>query len=246
MTIALPNPNRNISENIVITTTASQEEAQNITIQIWETGSSAEVMFQMLWESARFSPGNICNSGPHLRLFAAWCARRTSHLLTDNKSYYAIQIAERFATATASCSVMHDARLAAEAVVIQIAAASERLAAKASTQPTTRPTNQTTNKIDTTATRTASILNAATAAATCCLTYQPFAALKAAHLCAKYARQSLYWEALTNGSDVVLITELLEEEDLRQSHTLRVLLGNPFDPDKSPPMFLPEPLPETL
>ena len=227
--------------------TASQKEAQTITTEIWNTGSSAEVMFQMLWESARWR-GNIRNFAPHLRLFAAWCARRTSHLLTDSKSYHAIQIAERFATATASCSLMHEARRAAEAVIIQIAAAAapETLISNASTQPTTQLTNQTINKIDTTATRTASILNAASAAATCCLTYQPLAPLKAAELCAKYARQSLYWEALTNGSDVVLITELLEEEDLRQSHTLRVLLGNPFDPDKSPPMFLPEPLPESL
>jgi len=229
----------------VITTTASQEEAQTITTEIWETGSSAEVMFQMLWESARFSPSNICNYGPHLHLFAAWCARRTRHLLTDSKSYNAIQIAERFATATVSSSVMHEARLAAEAVVIQIAAAPENLISDASTQLTTQLTNQTT-KIDTRATRTASILNAASAAATCCLTYQPFAPLKAAELCAKYARQSLYWEALTNGSNDVLITELLDEEDLRQSHSLRVLLGNPFDPHKSPAMFLPEPLPETL
>jgi hypothetical protein len=219
----------------------SQEEAQTITTEIWDTGSSAEVMFQMLWEAARFWPSNKCNFGQHLRLFAAWCARRTSHLLTDQKSHHAIQAAERFATAAASCSVMHEARLAAEAVVIQIAAAPENQMSNASTLPTPQFTNQINNKIDTTATRTASILNAASAAATCCLAHQPFAPLKAADLCAKYARQSLYWEALTNGSDVVLITELLEEEDLRQSHTLRVLLGNPFDPHKSPAMFLPEP-----
>jgi len=245
--IALPKPNIIIiSENIVIITTgkqtAFQEEAQTITNEIWDTGSSAEVMFQMLWESAGFCPGNICNLGPHLRLFAAWCARRTSHLLTDRKSHHAIQTAERFATAAVSCSVMHEARIAAEAVVIQIAATPENLMSNASTPPSPNQlTNQTNNEIDTTATRKASILNAASAAATCCLTYQPFAPLKAADLCAKYARQSLYWEALTNGSDVVLITELLEEEDLRQSHTLRVLLGNPFDDHKSPAMFLPEP-----
>lgn len=226
--------------------TAFQEEAQTITNEIWDTGSSAEVMFQMLWESAGFCPANICNLGPHLRLFAAWCARRTSHLLTDRKSHHAIQTAERFATAAASCSVMHEARIAAEAVVIQIAATPENLMSNLMSNAGTPPsrnqlTNQTCNKIDTTATRKASILNAASAAATCCLTYQPFAPLKAADLCAKYARQSLYWEALTNGSDVVLITELLEEEDLRQSHTLRVFLGNPFDHHKSPAMLLPEP-----
>ena len=222
--------------------TAFQEEAQTITTEIWDTGSSAEVMFQMLWEAARFWPRDIF--APHLRLFAASCARRTSHLLTDRKSHHAIQTAERFATATASCSVMHEARIAAEAVVIQIAATPENLMSNASTPVTTPLTYQTSNKIDTTATRTVSILNAASAAATCCLAHEPFAPLKAADLCAKYARQSLYWEALTNGSDAVLITELLEEEDFRQSHTLRVFLGNPFDPHKSPAMFLPEPLPE--
>lgn len=224
--------------------TALQEEAHTITTEIWGTGSSAEVMFQMLWEAARFWTLDIGSFAPHLRLFAASCARRTSHLLTDSKSYHAIQTAERFATATASCSVMHEARIDAEAVVVQIANAAESPVSNASTPRTNQLINQTTNKIDITATRKAAILNAASAAATCCLAYQPLAALKAADLCAKYARQSLYWEALTNGADVVLITDLLEEEDLRQSHTLRVLLGNPFNSHKSPAMFLPEPLPD--
>src|SRR5829696_8793784 len=152
--IALPKPNIIIiSENIVIITTgkqtAFQEEAQTITNEIWDTGSSAAVMFQMLWESAGFCPGNICNLGPHLRLFAAWCARRTSHLLTDRKSHHAIQTAERFATATTSRAAMHQAHLAAEAVVIQIAATYENLSA---TENMSATTNSGSNGIDTRAT----------------------------------------------------------------------------------------------
>lgn len=239
------------SENIVIITTtgkqtASQQEAQTITSEIWNTGSSAEVMFQMLWEVGRFSHSTISKYAPHLHLFAAWCARRTSHLLTDKQSHHAIQSAERFATAAAPRSVMHQARVAAEAVVIQIAATHEHLTPNASTPPNIEPAGHPTNNIDTTATHLAALLNAASAAATCCLTYQLFAPLKAADLCAKYARQSLYWESLTSGSDAVLITELIEAEDLRQAQTLRVFLGNPFNPSESPAMLLPEPRPDDL
>jgi len=216
----------------------SQPEVQTITAEVWNTGTSAEVMFQMLWEFSRSSNNNILEYDPHLHLFAAWCARRTSHLLSAQKSFHAIRTAELFATANASRSAMQHARILAEAVVIQMAATYEN--SHATLPRTTEPTN---NNIDTTATRAAALLNAASAAATCCLTNQHLAPLKAADLCAKYARQSLYWEALTNGSDSVLITELLEEEDLRQAHTLRVFLGNPFNPSVSPAMFLPDPLP---
>lgn len=209
---------------------SSQQEAHTITIEIWNTGSSAEIMFQMLWESSQSHPSEILKYGPHLRLFAAWCARRTAHLLINKTSHHAIQIAERFATATASCSMMNQARIAAEAVAIQIAA---NYGMPAATTPS--------NGIDTTATRTAAHLNAASAAATCCLSSQIAAPLKAAELCAKYARQSLYWDALTNGSDPALIAELLEQEDSRQAQTLRVFLGNPFSPCESPPIFLPAP-----
>jgi hypothetical protein len=126
--------------------------------------------------------------------------------------------------------MMNQARIAAEAVAIQIAA---NYGMPAATTPS--------NGIDTTATRTAAHLNAASAAATCCFSRQIAAPLKAAELCAKYARQSLYWDALTNGSDPALIAELLDQEDSRQAQTLRVFLGNPFSPCESPPIFLPAP-----
>ena len=134
---------------------------------------------------------------------------------------------------------MNQARIAAEAVVVRLAATDKNLTPYAS-KPATSTTTLS-SRIDTSATRIAALLNAASAAATCCLTNRIFAPLKAAELCAKYARQSLYWEALTNGSDPVLITELLEQEDSRQAQTLRVFLGNPFSPRESPPMFLTEP-----
>lgn len=220
----------------IITSRDDALEADIITSQIWDTGPSAEIMFQMLWESPHCH--HQVKYGPHLHLFAAWCARRVSYLLIDKKSHHAIQTAELFATATVSRAVMHQAHLAAQALVIKTAGTYERLSRK-SFGPTHAATS-----IDTTATRAAAVLNAASAAATCCLTYEPFAPLRAADRCAKYARQSIYWEALTNGADAVLITELLEEEDLRQAHTLRAFLGNPFSPSASPPMFLPESQPE--
>jgi hypothetical protein len=232
-----------LKENTVMISTdnqaSSQQEAQTITTEIWNTGSSAEIMFQMLWESSLFHPSRILRFAPHLHLFAAWCARRTSHLLIDKTSHLAIHIAERFATASVSCSVMNQARIAAEAVVIRLAATDKNLTP--CTTMATTSTNHPSSSIDTGATRTAALLNAASAAATCCLTYQIFAPLRAAELCAKYARQSLYWDALTNGYDPVLIAELLEQEDSRQAQTLRVFLGNPFNPHQSPPMSLPEP-----
>lgn len=215
----------------IITTSDDALEADTITSQIWNTGPSAEIMFQMLWESPHCH--HEVKYGPHLHLFAAWCARRVSYLLIDKKSLHAIQTAELFASATVSRAVMHQAHLAAQALVIETADTYERLARKAS-----GPTHPGAS-IDTTATRAAAVLNAASAAATCCLSYQPFAPLRAADLCAKYARQSIYWEALTNGADAVLITELLEEENLRQAHTLRAFIGNPFSPSASPAMCLP-------
>jgi hypothetical protein len=215
----------------------SQHEAQAITSTIWETGSSAEIMVQMLWESLHFRQSQrIIKYSPHLHLFAAWCARRTIHLCTTTESRLAIQTAERFATGAATRSEMHQAHRAAEASAIARIRNYENL-----TTTETFDTEQQEPSLNTHAIRGAAILNAASAAVSCCIAHQLFGLLQAADLSAKYARQALYWEALANGADIVLISELREEEDLRQAHSLRTIIGNPFNPIQAPAMFLPFP-----
>lgn len=216
----------------------SQHEAQAITSKIWETGSSAEIMFQMLWESLEFRQSQrIIKYDPHLHLFAAWCARRTAHLFTTTESRIAIQTAERFATGAATRSEMHQAHRAAEASAIATIKSYETL----TTAEGFDAEHHDEPPLNTHAIRGAAIINAASAAASSCIAHQLFGPLQAAELSAKYARQALYWEALANGADTVLITELREEEDLRQAHTLRAFIGNPFNPIQAPAMFLPLP-----
>lgn len=195
----------------------------------------------MLWESPEFRQSQrIIKYDPHLHLFAAWCARRTAHLFTTTESRIAIQTAERFATSTATRSEMHQAHRAAEASAIATSRSYETL-----TTSEAFDAEQAAPRLDTHAIRGAAILNAASAAASCCIAHQLFGPLQAADLSAKYARQALYWEALANGADTVLITELREEEDLRQAHTLRAFIGNPFNPIQAPAMFLPLHEPDT-
>ena len=213
--------------------TTSLDEAATITSAIWETGSSAEIMFQMLWESPYFQQSQrIVKYDPHLHLFAASCARRTAHLFTTTESRMAIRTAERFATGAATRSEMHRAHLAAEASTIATLRSYEESDAERLQQ------EQQNTPLNTQTIRNAAVLNAASAAASCCLAHQLFGPLQAADLSAKFTRKALYWEALADGADSVLIAELLEEEDLRQAHTLRVFIGNPFNPVKVPAMFL--------
>ncbi len=101
---------------------ATANEAETITGEIWETGPSAEIMLQMLWESKAFRQANqITKYEPHFHLFAAWSARRVSHLLTDERSHRAIRTAELFAAGATTRAEMHQAHLHAEAVVIRLA-----------------------------------------------------------------------------------------------------------------------------
>jgi hypothetical protein len=48
-----------------------------------------------------------------LRLFAVWCARQVEHLMTDNKSKQALDVAERFAHGKATSDELACANVAA-------------------------------------------------------------------------------------------------------------------------------------
>ena len=222
---------------------ATANEAETITGEIWGTAPSAEIMLQMLWESKPFRQANqITKYEPHFHLFAAWSARRVSHLLTDERSHYAIRTAELFSAGATTRAEMHQAHLHAEAVVIQLAETYAK-----STLPTTEtpklindadhPTG-----VDPRTLFGAAVLHAASTASMACYAQQIFGGLQAAEVCAKYSSKALYWEMLTNGADSVLITEFLEEEDRRQAQALRIFLGNPFNRDRSPAMTLPSQL----
>ena len=55
----------------------------------------------------------VDNSDRDARLFAVWCARQVQHLMTDQRSIDAIDVAERFANGTVTSIELAAARAAA-------------------------------------------------------------------------------------------------------------------------------------
>lgn len=215
------------------------KEAKTITGEIWETAPSAEIMLQMLWESKAFRQASqITKYEPHFHLFAAWSARRVSHLLTDQRSHHAIRTAELFSAGATTRAEMHQAHLHAEAVVFQLAETYKKSTHTIETPKSQNNADHPTG-VDTRTLFGASVLHAASTASMACYAQQIFGGLQAAEACAKYSSKALYWEMLTNGANAVLITEFLEEEDRRQAQALIIFLGNPFNSDRSPAMTLP-------
>lgn len=214
-------------------------EAQQITGSIWQTAPSAEIMLGMLWESKEFKQTNtLAHYEPNLRLFAAACARRLTHLLTDERSQHAIRTAELYAIAAArvTATQLHDAYEQSHTAVIDIAHNYNQ-----PELPTVDRITMTTNHptaLDPRVLFGAALLHAASTASMACYTTQTFGTLHAATTCARYSTKALYWEMITNHANSVLISEFLEEEDRRQAQALRLFLGNPFDRKQSPPMTL--------
>lgn len=219
---------------------ATANEAETITGEIWETAPSAEIMLQMLWESKAFrQPDQITKYERHFHLFAAWSARRVSHLLRDERSHYAIRTAELFSAGDKTRTEMHQAHLHAEAVVIQLAETYKKSTLPTTETPESKNDADHPTGVDTRTLFGASVLHAASTASMACYAQQIFGGLQAAEACAKYSSKALYWEMLTDGADSILIAEFLEEEDRRQAQALRIFLGNPFNRNRSPAMTLP-------
>ena len=204
-------------------------EVQNITTELWTSAPSAKIMLQVLSQSG--DPQKLLPYEHHFRFFATSCARRTSYLLTDTRSRIAIQTAELFANGRASGYALHKAYLNAKAAILEQAKHYNRYSPPAAQQ--SHPTGVNEETI-----YGAAVLHAAAAAATCCFAQQAQTPLGLAAACAKYATKALYWEQVSLGADSILIAQLIEEEEHRQAHALRIFIGNPFAPLTFPPMTL--------
>lgn len=211
------------------------QEAQIITAEIWQSASCAEIMLMMLSESQLFHNSNYL---PQLWLFAASCARRVSHLLEDPRSHQAIRTAELFATNATTETLLHDSHRAAQAVAVD-------LAKKYNCSPDLSTDHR---KQDQTATRRAffagALMHAAAAASMACTPSQISTPLKAAEASSRYTINALYYEQLSNDTDSTLISQLIDEEQHRQAQSLRIFLGNPFDPKRCPPFTILESCPQ--
>ena len=66
-----------------------------------------------------------------IRLYAVWCARQVQHLLTDQRSLDALDVAERYANGDATDAELTAARDAAWAAAWDVARTADRIAALA-------------------------------------------------------------------------------------------------------------------
>jgi len=73
---------------------------------VWDRGDNIEYM---LWVATR--PGVL--TAREKRLFACWCVRQVWHLLTDERSRHAVEVAERYALGEATGKELDVARAAA-------------------------------------------------------------------------------------------------------------------------------------
>ena len=209
--------------------TEAVHEAQIITAEIWQSASSAEIMLIMLSESELFHNSPLYL--PQLYLFAASCARRVNHLLYDARSQQAICAAELFATDSTTKTNLLNSHRAAQAAVIDLAKNSPSISIDPPT-PDFGATRQTLFA--------GALLHAAAAASVASTPSQLTQPLKAAQSSARYAIDALYYEQLSYDSDSILISQIFDEEQHRQSQALRIFLGNPFDPKRWPPFTIPD------
>jgi hypothetical protein len=210
----------------------THHEAQIITVEIWQSASSAEIMLTMLSESQLFQNSN--DYTPQLYLFAASCARRVSHLLQDPRSHQAIRAAELFATNSTTKTQLHHSYVAAQAAAVDIANRYKTSPSPSTDQPTHGPVLTRRTLLG------GALLHAAAAASMSSTPSQISGSLQAAETSARYSTTALYYEQLSNDTDSTLISQLIDEEQHRQSQALRIFLGNPFDSERWPPFTIPE------
>jgi len=207
-------------------------EAQIITAEIWQSASSADIMLTMLLESRLFLTSS--HHTPQLYLFAASCARRVNHLLQDPRSHEAIRAAELFATNASSSQHLLHSHLSARTAAFD-------LATTYNSHPlisTDQPNDDDHRSIPQVTLLGGALIHAAATASMACCPSEILNPLRAAETSARYAIKALYYEQLTNDTDSTLISQLLEEEQHRQSQALRIFLGNPFDSKRWPPFTI--------
>jgi len=87
----------------------------------------ADILEQMGLDDALFCLRSLPEYDREWRLFAVWCVRQVEHLLTDQRSKDALDVAERYANGEATKDELLDARAAAG----EAAGAAARRAAQA-------------------------------------------------------------------------------------------------------------------
>ena len=210
----------------------SIDEAQVITAEIWQSASSAEIMFTMLLESRLFQNSNRYT--PHFYLFAASCARRVNHLLEDPRSHEAIRAAELFATNATTRQQLLESHLSAHNAALDLATTYNN---------SPLPSTDQLNHHDLPSRRTlfgGALMHAAATASIACCPSEILNPLRAAETSARYATKALYYEQLSHDTDSTLISQVIDEEQHRQSQALRIFLGNPFASKRWPAFTIPE------
>jgi hypothetical protein len=67
------------------------------------------------FDDALWATQCVAGADRDLRLFAAWCARQVQHLMADERSLNALDVAEKFANGQASEAELYAAQAAAQA-----------------------------------------------------------------------------------------------------------------------------------
>lgn len=206
-------------------------EAREVTRELWDAAPSAAPLLEMLGDSETYAGARVGSLDRQLRLFAAWCARRTGRLLEDPRSRSAVQAAELFAAGSMPLAEIERAHDEAGQAVREAAGKYEPGLGALTRIPSGA------GEINRDTARAVAVLNAAyTASHAAAHTAGTSGGLRAATKCAETALNSLYWQMLADGACAELITEKLEEEDRRQAEALRTFIGNPFDAEAAPAM----------
>lgn len=213
-----------------------------LTAELWDVVPSAKALLRLITPTdADQNHQRATNNDRQLRLFAAWCARRRGNLLTDARSREAIRAAELFANDSISfkemCYAHERSCLAVREIDFHVK--NDETEIDATDHPTLAPEDSKPVVLNPRRFRGGAYLYAAyTACHSAAYTLHPLGGLHAAIKSAFASRKALYWDLLAEGCDKILITEQLESEEGRQAEALRTFIGNPFNPDRMPPLSL--------